>query len=367
MASTAEKIQEIIDEIAKTPSNKATQSHLGRLKARLAKMEEQKDLEKSKKSGTSAHGYSVRKTGDATCVFIGFPSVGKSTLLNKITNAESRVGSYEFTTLTVVPGILDYEGIKIQVLDIPGIIENAAAGKGRGREILSVARIANIVIIMIDIERPHCLEILKKELYKIGLRLNQTPPDVDIKKKDRGGIVLRTTVKQDLSRDTIKGILNESGIINADIILREKLSIDRLIDSVSKNRIYVPLLVILNKIDTASKEKINTITSAIKDPLITISAEKDENLHEFKKHLFEKIGLLRIYMKEPGKEPDLKEPLIMKKGATIRAVAEKIHKDFAKHLMYGKITGKSAKFDAQKLGPVHVLKDKDIVELAFER
>ena len=367
MSSTDEKIQEVKDEIAKTPSNKATQGHLGRLKAKLAKFEEQKDLEKSKKSGTSEHGYSVKKTGDASCVFIGFPSVGKSTLLNKITNAESRVGSYEFTTLTVVPGVLDYGGAKIQVLDIPGIIENAAAGKGRGREILSVSRIADVVIIMIDVKRPHALEILKNELYKIGLRLNQSPPDVTIKKKDRGGIILRSIAKQELSQETIKGILTESGIINADVILRERLSVERLIDAVSKNRIYVPMIVLLNKTDLVSKEETDSILSKIKEPVIMISAEKNQNLDEFKKDLFEKIGLLRIYMKQPGKETDFKEPLIIKKGSTVHDVAKKIHKEFAKYLIYAKITGKSAKFEGQKIGGDHILMDKDVVEMFFQK
>ncbi|NOR84650.1 GTP-binding protein [archaeon] len=367
MSSVDEKIQEVLDEIAKTPSNKATQGHLGKLKTKLSKLQEQKDLEKSKKSGTSDHGYSVKKTGDASCVFVGFPSVGKSTLLNKITNAESRVGAYAFTTLTVVPGVLDYGGAKIQVLDIPGIIEDAASGKGRGREILSVARIADTVIIMTDVKRPECIDTLKKELYKIGLRLNQNPPDVTIKKKDRGGIMIRSTAKQELTQETMKGIFNEMGVINADVILREKLSIERLIDAISKNRLYVPMIVLLNKIDTISKEELSVITSKIKDPFIAISAEMNENLDKFKQELFEKMGLLRIYMKQPGKPTDFKEPLIIKKDSTVMDVARKIHKDFAKYLIYSKITGKSAKFDGQKLGGDHILLDKDIVEMFFQK
>lgn len=65
----------------------------------------------------------------------GFPSVGKSTLLNKMTGTFSEVAAYEFTTLTCVPGIIRYRGAKIQLLDLPGIIEGAKDGKGRGRQV----------------------------------------------------------------------------------------------------------------------------------------------------------------------------------------------------------------------------------------
>jgi ribosome-interacting GTPase 1 len=124
-----DEIEAIREEIRETPYNKSTEAHIGRLKSKLAEKKEQ--LERQSSSGGGA-GYAVQKTGDATVALVGFPSVGKSTLLNALTNADSEVGAYEFTTLSVNPGMLQYRGANIQLLDVPGLIEGAAGGRGRG-------------------------------------------------------------------------------------------------------------------------------------------------------------------------------------------------------------------------------------------
>jgi len=105
MSSIQEQIQEVEDEIRKTQYNKATSHHIGRLKAKIARLRD--DVEKKASAKNGGDGYSVRKSGDGTVTLVGFPSVGKSTLLNKLTDAKSEVGAYDFTTLTVVPGVLD--------------------------------------------------------------------------------------------------------------------------------------------------------------------------------------------------------------------------------------------------------------------
>lgn len=102
----------------------ATEYHLGLLKAKLAKYRSQL-LEPSKKS-EKGEGFDVLKSGDARVALIGFPSVGKSTLLSTLTHTESEAASYEFTTLTCIPGVIEYKGANIQLLDLPGIIEGAA-------------------------------------------------------------------------------------------------------------------------------------------------------------------------------------------------------------------------------------------------
>ena len=141
MPTFEEEIKAIEDEIRNTKYNKATAQHIGRLKAKLARIKDEAVARAMASSGTG-EGYSVKKSGDGTVVLVGFPSVGKSTLLNKITGAESETANYAFTTLTVVPGAMEHKGANIQILDIPGLIAGAAMGKGRGKEVIGVVRAA---------------------------------------------------------------------------------------------------------------------------------------------------------------------------------------------------------------------------------
>jgi small GTP-binding protein len=177
-----EKIADIEKEIARTQKNKATEYHLGLLKAKLAKCR-QALIEGDAKSGAGkGEGFDVVKSGDARIALIGFPSVGKSTLLSTVTHTESTAASYEFTTLTCIPGVIEYNGAEIQLLDLPGIIEGAAQGKGRGRQVIAVARTADMVMMMLDATKGEKQkEILEEELESVGIRLNRQKPEIYFK------------------------------------------------------------------------------------------------------------------------------------------------------------------------------------------
>jgi ribosome-interacting GTPase 1 len=134
-----ERIKELEERMAATQVNKHTQKSINYLRAQIAKLRDQLvTIASSKKGGGT--GFGVKKTGDAQVAFIGFPSVGKSSLLNLLTEGrtDSRVAAYDFTTLTAIPGMMEILRAKIQLIDLPGIILGAATGKGRGKEILGI-------------------------------------------------------------------------------------------------------------------------------------------------------------------------------------------------------------------------------------
>ena len=133
------------------------------------------------------------KSGDARIALVGFPSVGKSTFLSKITKTKSEVAAYSFTTLTAIPGVLEYAGAEIQVLDLPGIIEGASEGKGRGRQVISAAKVryrlywhlifadraqtSDLILMILDAtKRAEQRALLERELEVVGIRLNREPP-----------------------------------------------------------------------------------------------------------------------------------------------------------------------------------------------
>lgn len=360
MGSNEQKINELEEMIAGSQYNKRTQKAIGMYKAQLAKL---KEKAASSKSAGSMDGFSVRKTGDGTVVLLGFPSVGKSTLLNGITNAESQVGAYAFTTLTVIPGVLTYKYAKIQVLDVPGVVRGAASGRGRGTEVFSVLRSADLILILLDVNYPEHYDTLLEEIYESGIRINARKPDVKIKKTSKDGIKINSTVRlTHLDEDTIKGILNTFKLNNADIILRSDITDDQLIDCIEGNKKYVPAITVVNKIDSVPKEQVEKMAKKVHADLL-ISAQNKEHLEELKELIFQRLDLIRLYMKEPGKAPDMQVPMIISKNSTVQDVCSKLHKDFVSKFKFSRVWGKSAKFPGQKLSLKHVLKDGDVLEL----
>ena len=172
--SIAQRIAEIEEEMNRTQKNKATEGHLGLLKARIAKLRREQVESIMRSGGAKGEGFDVIKSGDARIGLIGFPSVGKSTLLNTLTDTYSEVQEREFTTLTCIPGVIRYRGSKLQLLDLPGIIEGAKDGKGKGRQVIGVARTCNLILVVLDAEKPLIHKrIIESELEGVGIRLNR--------------------------------------------------------------------------------------------------------------------------------------------------------------------------------------------------
>jgi len=379
MVDIDEKIGELKDRLKKTTPNKATMKSICQLKAQIAKLERRKQDRIFSGVGKSSggKGYDVRKTGDSNVALVGFPSVGKSTLLNKLTNATSRVAAYEFTTLDAIPGLMEYKHAKIMIIDLPGIIKGASEGKGFGKRVLSVAKSSNLILIMLDIWNNPLIQykMILEELYNVGIRLDRFPPLIRMSPLKSGGISLNSTVElRSIDLDMAKSICKEFRIINAQIIAHQDITPDDLIDYLNGNCAYIPSLIVCNKMDVATPEQEEFLKKIEKEgrQIIRISAETGMNLTLLKDEIFKKLDLIRIYLKPKGQKADLIEPLIVPRNSSVEFVATKIHKDFLDRFRYAFVQhatkNEEDKFPLVerrkwKVGLKYVLQDHDVLQI----
>lgn len=254
----ADKIKEIEEEYARTQKNKATEYHTGLLRAKLSKLKSELEAQQNKVVGGKGEGFDVLKHGSARIAMIGFPSVGKSSLLNRLTDQESEAAAYEFTTLTCIPGQLFIHGAELQLLDLPGIIEGAADGKGRGRQVIAVGKSSDLVLMILDAAKSEEQKAkLTREMENTGIRLNKTKPNITIKPQKIGGVVFSSNVPlTKIDARIIKGVMHEYKIHNAFIKFGGDYDVGDLIDTIEGNRKYVKCIYVYNKIDTISIEEV---------------------------------------------------------------------------------------------------------------
>ncbi|MDA4128409.1 MAG: GTP-binding protein [Thaumarchaeota archaeon] len=358
-----EKIKKIEEDIHKTQVNKKTEHHVGLLKAKLAKLKREMEEQQSRRSGSSV-GFDVKKSGDATVVLVGLPSVGKSTLLNRLTNAKSKVAAYQFTTLEVVPGVMDYKGARVQILDLPGIIKGASSGRGLGKRVLSVARSADLILFVIDVFQPEARDILINELHNIGIRVDQEPPNVVIEETGGGGISVVSPMKlTKMSEDLVKDVLRVYDMNSARVMIREDINDEQLVDVILGSRAYIPSLTVMNKIDLVNAGFTNELTNRLRYEFVPISAETNLNVTALKEELYKKLDFIRIYMRRRRGDTDFEEPLIVRGGSTVLEVCNKVHRRMKDEFRYAQIWGRSVKFGGQKVGLSHHLMDEDVITL----
>ena len=357
-----EQIEAIEKEIRETPYHKGTEHHIGMLKSKLARLRDQQISPGGKGTGGGGLGFMVKKSGDATCLLFGPPSVGKSSLLNTVSNANSKVGAYDFTTLKVIPGMMSYRGAKIQILDVPGIIELAFEGKGGGKQILSTARTADLILIIVDKKRLDWADKVVNQLFEVGIRLNSKPKKIQIIKTMRGSIDVIDPFDS-FDKELIVKMANDFGLKNARIFIGEKIeNIDEIIDAFYANRSYINSLFVINKADELTRKDREKIEKKFKDNFVVVSAKDGENISKLKKMIWQKLQFIRVYMKETKQtQPDYAEPLIMKQGDTLKDLVNTLPGEW--EAQFGYVWGKKAKFPGQKINLRYEIEDEDEIYL----
>jgi uncharacterized protein len=334
-----EEIKKLEEEILHTQKNKSTEHHIGRLKAKIARLREEK--EKQAKAARKSTG--IRKSGDATVVLVGPMGSGKSTLLNRLTGAKA-----SDDPMTTTPGIMSHKGAKIQILDVPDIL--------LFRDAIPTVRNSDLAVFVLEPSRLDPSPYVEL-LYESGVRINKRPPDIIIRKNTKGGINIISTVDSGIDRTSIESILSEYKIHSADVILREDLTQDRFIDAL-EDRKYLKAIAVMNKAEMADRAP---------KGLIPVSALEGTGIDDLKDRIFDKLDLIRIYNKPQGSQPDMNDPMILNSGSTVGELCDMIHKYFRKRFRYASIWGASAKHAGQRAGLDHVLSDGDIITIVIEK
>ena len=306
--SVSEKIKALEVMMAVIPKHKGTEKIRGQLKSRMAKLKE--ELQKKPSLGKAEQIFDIRKEGAAQVVLIGLPNSGKSTLFTKVTNAFSEVADYPYTTQKPIPGMMKFENLQIQLVDTPpiqlGHIESGFP---------NLIRNADALLLVVDLTEDSVfqMEILLEELKGIRINLVGKMP----------------------------------------------------IQSPEVGWAYQKALLLGNKCDVKKAiEEYRTLENNFKDlfSILPISTKEGMNCDELKKEVYQLLGIIRVYTKIPGKEPDFTEPVILRKGRTVEDVALSIHKDFAAKLRYARIWG-SGKFEGQMVKKDYHVYEGDVIEL----
>ncbi len=308
-SSPAEKVLALEELIATIPKHKGTDKLRGDLRRKLSQLRKEAETLRRSRKGGRGDLYVIEKEGAAQVALVGFPNSGKSSLLASLTNATPVIADYPISTLTPLPGMMPYEDIQIQLVDLPPIGNESTDGWVSG-----ILRITDALLLVLD---------STEDL--------ETQTDLLIEQFRRWRIYII-----------------ESSCINSG----------------SSIGVFKRAILVSNKKDcTGAEENFIRLKERYEHhcPCISVSALKKENLEELKRYIFEISRIIRVYSKPPGKEPDLSTPFTIPAGSTVLDLAEAIHKDFVPNLQYARIWG-SARFDGQRVDKKYLLKDKDIVE-----
>jgi len=302
------------------PKHKGTE-HLQRdIKTRIKSLND--ELSGPRKGGArTGPSYSVRPEGAVQIALLGPPNSGKSLLHHKLTGARSEVGPYPFTTQLPLPGMMPYEDIHIQLVDIPPVSQDYFEPW-----IVNTLQTPDAAFIVIDITCPDCIDDVQHVVDQLASRK----------------IILTHRFSDSKN---------------------EPVETDN--DELDPFQIKMPTFLVANKLDLAKgPEELDALNELLhyEFPSIAVSALSGENLDALSQIVFEKMNIVRVYTKIPGKPADTDKPFTLLAGGTVFDVAVQIHKDIAGTFQFARIWGRHV-FDGQQVGQDHVLHDLDIVEL----
>ncbi len=367
-----EKMQKMQEFLKYVPQHKGTLKLRGQIKKKIAVI--RNDLEDKKRKGTGKGSGGpklfLEKEGAAQIALIGMTNVGKSCLMSTATNSKVKVTPTPYSTHEPVPGIMNYLDVQFQIVEAPAIMEGSADGRARGHITLGLARNADGVIVMVDLSRDPVgqLKLVLGELEKSRVLVSKPSGRVDIDRR-HAGATLRVIITGRLincSIQDVENLLRSYKINDAIVRISGDVSIDDVEDAIFESTIYKPAVVVANKLDLKGADSnLRVLKKYVngKLPVIAMSCERKFGLEELGKALFESLGVIRIYTKEPGARVHSDHPFALRRGAMVSDLAKNIHKEFVSNFLFAMVWAKRLPFSPKKVGVNFVLDDGDVIEI----
>ncbi|MBR9678567.1 MAG: TGS domain-containing protein [Nanoarchaeota archaeon] len=321
-----DKIKAIEEAISLTPKHKGTEKLVGNMRRKISKLKEEIEKRSSVKKASQK---GISKEGAAQVCFLGIENSGKSYLLNLITNKKVNSTPIPFETQKPEIGMYDHQGIKIQFLDFPSITPNLILRKD-GPYLMNLIRTTDLVLMTIKENLEEEVKLIEEEFSKNKILFNKEEPEIKITKKGTGGFefIGEQYLEGDLRH--YKKVLQKKKYNSAIIEVFGPITLEefrRVLDNYSYKKMLV-----LQDFENAGQK------------------------------IWDALELIKVYTKEPRKKRTV-QPVAMPKGATVKDMAKKIHKDFIEGFKFARVWGDSADFPGQRVGLNHCLMDGDTLQL----
>ncbi len=360
-----EKLAALQEYLSAIPKHKGTENLVKQVRRKIAKLKAEIEEERTRRRrGRGAPGVAVEKEGDVQLVLVGFTNSGRSSILSMLTRARVRVDPRPVATSIPVPGMMDYGGVLIQLVEAPPLIEGADRWNSK---IFLLVRNADGVLVVLDASADPASQFvrIKRMLEGAGILLGRPKFKVEVKRGPypQPQVIINGTLL-DGTPDDVRRMLIDYGFSNVRIVVSGVARLEDVERSVTGYYIYKPAIVLLNKAEHLGKDTLKAVREVVGGlPLLPVSAARRRGFEELGSLILRELELIRVYTKEPGEPNPSKRPLVLRRGATVMDVAERIHRMFVKRFRYARVWGRSVKFQGSKVGLDHVLEDGDIVEI----
>ena len=370
--SPREKMEKMQEFLKYVPQHKGTMKLRGEVKRKIALIRNDLEEKKRKGIGKSSGGPKlfIEKEGSAQIALIGVTNVGKSCLMSATTNSKVLVTPTPFSTHEPVPGIMDYGDVQFQLIEAPALMKGSSEGRGTGNITLGLARNSDGVILMVDLSHNPIeqLELILAELEKSRVLVNKPSGRVIIDRRHAGTALRVILIGHliDCNMRDVEDLLREYKIRDAIVRISGDVRLEDVEDAIFETTTYKSAVIAANKLDLkGAEENLRILKKHVngKLPVVAMSCERKEGLDELGKALFDSLGVIRVYTKDPGSKEETGRPFTLKRGATINDLAKNIHKEFVQNFLFAMVWAKRLPFSPKKVGLNFVLEDRDVVEI----